>query len=236
MGVVGVNALVLSLGNGSVWAYPLRGDRGGRTLCRAINRVAVPMTTPSPRLVFDLRGQTARGCQTTRRLAILIDGVAVWPVPGDETARLDIQIDDLLGHLTDHWKPLMLRQTCPTDPPPQKPSDLRRNAERRWADLPSAVTDGEQEAVRRFEDTHDIARAFGGIYGLPPFWILRAGPDFVVETGGRHWRLPFEDVRAALTLVGDQICGVLEVVDRERWEAAVGAWGGRNVILSSVPR
>ncbi|MEN3165654.1 hypothetical protein WI697_26700 [Tistrella mobilis] len=70
------------------------------------------MTTPSHRLVFDLRGHTARGCQTTRRLVILIDGVAVWPVPGDETARLDIQIDDLLAHLTDHWQTLMLRQTC----------------------------------------------------------------------------------------------------------------------------
>lgn len=194
------------------------------------------MTTPPPRLVFDLRRHPVHDLKTTYTLTILIDGETMWPVPGDETAPLDIQIDDLLAHLTDHWEPLMLRQTCPADPPLQKPSDLRRNAERRWADLPPTVTDREQEAVRRFEDTHDIARAFGGIYGLPPFWILRAGPDFLVETGGRHWRLPFEDVRAALTLVGDQICGVLEVVDRERWEAAVGAWGGRDVILSSVSR
>lgn len=186
------------------------------------------MTAISPRLVFDLRRHETRGRKTTCTLAIFVDGEAVWPVRGEETARLDIQIDDLLAHLTDYWKPLMLRQVYPIDVTPLRPSDLRRHAELRWTGLPSTVVELEEEAVSRFERAHDISHAFAGLYGLPAFWILRAGPVVIIETADRHWRLPFDDVRRALALIGDRICALLAAADLKRWEPAIDAWKDRN--------
>lgn len=84
------------------------------------------MAIAAPRLVLDLRPHKARERATTCTLVIHIDGVAVWPVRCEEDARIEIQIDDLLAHLTEFWKPLMLRQVYPIDVSPLRPSDLRR--------------------------------------------------------------------------------------------------------------
>jgi len=165
---------------------------------------------------------------TTCTLAIHLDDVALWPVRGEDDARLEIQIDDLLAHLTDFWKPLMLRQVYPIDVRPWRPSDLRREAERRWAELPTATVDAEEDAVSRFEECHDLARAFAGIYGLPPLWILRSGDQFILETVDRLARLPFGDVRSVLSATGDWICTRLAEADRDRWGTAIDAWHARD--------
>jgi hypothetical protein len=187
------------------------------------------MEVAAPRLVLDLRPHAAQGRTTTYTLTIYVDDFAVWPVRGEGDVGLEIQIDDLLAHLTEFWKPLMLRQVYPIDASPLRPSDLRREAERRWAELPAATVDAEEDAVSRFEEAHDLARAFAGIYGVPPFWILRSGEQFIVETGGALWRLPFAEVRRALTASGDWICERLAQLDWERWDATVAAWRERDV-------
>lgn len=61
--------------------------------------------------------------RTTQRLALFVDGAPIWPVRGLDTS-LEIQIDDLLSHLTEFWKPLMQRQTYPLDLNPVRPSTL----------------------------------------------------------------------------------------------------------------
>jgi hypothetical protein len=187
------------------------------------------MGVAAPRLVLDLRPDGTRGRTTTCTLAIYLDDVAVWPVRGEDDARLEIQIDDLLAHLTDFWKPLILRQVYPIDVGPWRPSDLRHEAERRWTELPAATVDAEEDAVSRFEEAHDLARAFAGIYGLPPLWILRSGDQFILETSGELWRLPFADVRGVLTATGDWISERLAHADRERWGAAIDAWHARDL-------
>lgn len=186
------------------------------------------MDIAAPRLVLDLRPHVARGRTTTRALAIYVDGLVVWPVRGEDEARLEIQIDDLLAHLTDFWKPLILRQVYPIEVSPLRPSDLRREAERRWVELPPETVEAEEDAVSRFDEAHDLSRAFAGIYGLAPFWMLRSGEQFVLETADALWRLPFTDVRAALAGTGDQICEILADVDGERWGAAIAAWHERD--------
>lgn len=178
------------------------------------------------RLHFDLRACTGR--VATRTLVIYIDGLPVWPVRGDEDARLEIQIDDLLAYLTDFWKPLMLRRVYPIDVNPRWPSELRQKAERRWRELPPAVVNAEEEAVADFEEAHDLSRAFAGIYGLPPFWMMRSGTQVIFNSAKRLWLLPFDDVRGALTRAGDQICEILMQSDEVRWDAAVAAWRERN--------
>jgi hypothetical protein len=150
-------------------------------------------------------------------------------VRGEDGPGLEIQIDDLLAHLTDFWKPLMLRQVYPVDVSPLRPSDLRREAERRWTELPTATIDAEEEAVSHFEEAHDLARAFAGIYGLPPFWIMRSGDQFILETAGALWRLPFTDVRSVLAAMGDRICERLMRADREHWLTAISAWRERDL-------
>jgi hypothetical protein len=176
-----------------------------------------------------LRPNGTAGRTTTCTLAIYIDDVAVWPVRSEDDARLEIQIDDLLAHLTDFWKPLMLRQVYPIDVCPLRPSDLRREAERRWAELPSVTVDAEEDVVSRFEEAHDLACAFAGVYGLPPFWTMRAGNQFILETAGALWRLPFEDVRGALTAAGNWICERLAQTGQERWDTAIAAWQERGL-------
>lgn len=186
------------------------------------------MDIAAPRLVLDLRPHAARGRTTTCTLAIYVDDLVVWPVHGEDEARLEIQIDDLLAHLTDFWKPLMLRQVYPIAVSPLRPSDLRREAERRWIELPPATVEAEGDAVSRFEEAHDLSHAFAGIYGLPPFWMLRSGEQFVLETADALWRLPFTDVRAALAGTGNQICDILMHADSERWGASIAAWHERD--------
>jgi hypothetical protein len=186
------------------------------------------MVVATPRLNLDLRPHEKRGRTSTCSLTIYVDDVAVWPVLGEEEAHVEILIDDLLAHLTEFWKPLMLRQVFPIDVSTSRPSDLRREAERRWAELPPATVEVEEDAVSRFEEAHDLARAFAGIYGLPPFWVLRSGEQFVLETSGQIWHLPFIDVAAALTTTGDWISNRLAHADRKRWEATVAAWHKRD--------
>ncbi len=186
------------------------------------------MAIAAPRLVLDFRPHETRERTTTCTLVIYIDGVAAWPVRAEEDVRIEIQIDDLLAHLTDFWKPLMLRQVYPIDVSPLRPSDLRREAERRWAGLPAEVVDVEEEAVSRFEEAHDLARAFAGIYGLPPFWMFRSNDQFILETSGTLWRLPFGDARAALAKTGDWISARLASTDEERWAMAQAAWHERD--------
>lgn len=185
------------------------------------------MTVAVPRLVFDLRPHPEEGRVTTLSLAIYVDDVVVWPVHGEDDARLEIQIDDLLAHFTDFWKPLLLRQVYPIDVSPLRPSDLRRDAERRWGGLPVEIAQAEDETVSDFEEAHDLSHAFAGMFGLPSFWILRSGDRFILDTTNRVLRLPFADVCSALTVTGDKICAILAKADGRRWERSIVAWKNR---------
>jgi IrrE N-terminal-like domain len=186
------------------------------------------MSAANPGVQFTLRWLASRKRMTTCDFAIFIDDIAVWPARGEDDVWLQIQIDDLLGYLTDFWKPLMLRQVYPIDVSPMRPSDLRRAAEERWAELPPASVEAEEEAVSNFEEAHDLARCFAGVFGLPPFWILRSGDNFVLETARTLWKLPFEAVHAALSGLGDEICERLAAADQDRWGEAIEAWRQRD--------
>jgi hypothetical protein len=179
-------------------------------------------------LAFALKPLPSKERKTTRELAILIDGNTVWPVPGEPGVGLEIQIDDLLAYLTEFWKPLMLRQVYPIDVRPSRPSELRRDAENRWAEQPPEIVEREEVVVSDFEEAHNLSNAFGGLFDLPPFWLLRSGDQMLCEAGGRTWRIPFGEARQALTAVGDAICAQLLRANAARWTAAAEAWQGRN--------
>lgn len=186
------------------------------------------MVTAAQKIEFILRREAGNERRTTYQLAIAIDSEVVWPVRGELAISLEIQVDDLLAYLTEFWKPLMLRQVYPVAVSPFRPSDLRRYAEQRWADMPPAAVEKEDELVSSFEEAHDLTSAFGGLFGLPHFWMMRSAEQMIVETAGTVWRLPFEEVRKCLRTVGDNICQILETVDSAHWDAAIDAWRVRD--------
>ncbi|AGH49451.1 hypothetical protein G432_08630 [Sphingomonas sp. MM-1] len=186
------------------------------------------MSAGGDRLKFELRPHSSERRSTTCALMILIDGEPAWPVPGETEALVEIQIDDLLAHLTDFWKPLMLRQVYPIDAAPSRPSTLRSIAEAEWEHMQPEAAAAEDEAITRFEEAHDLSHAFAGLYGLPPFWMMRSGEDYILESSRALWRLPFDDVRASLNATGDWICARLHEADAERWQDAIAAWQERD--------
>lgn len=186
------------------------------------------MSVHSERLRFDLRPHRSGRRPTTCALMIVIDGEAAWPVPGEDEALVEIQIDDLLAHLTDFWKPLMLRQIYPIDAALSRPSALRSIAETEWERMQPEAAAAQDEAIIRFEEAHDLSQAFAGLYGLPSFWMMRSGDNYILESSRALWRLPFDVVRATLSATGDWICARLHEADAERWQDAIAAWNERD--------
>lgn len=144
------------------------------------------MVNENRRLEFDFRPREGVGRFTTFFLSIGIDESVVWPVLGEATTGLEIQVDDLLAHLTEFWKPLMLRQVFPVAVSPNRPSDLRREAENRWLEEPAADAEVEDEAVSNFEEAHDLSKAFAGVYDLPALRRERYG-GYHSQTCGNRW-------------------------------------------------
>jgi hypothetical protein len=184
--------------------------------------------TPPQSLAFTLKMPSSAQRLTTCELSISIGEVPIWPVPGEFGRGLEVQIDDLLAYLTEFWKPLMLRQIYPIDVDALRPSDLRRRAADRWAEEPPEVVDREEIVVSAFEEAHNMARAFAGLFDLPPFWLLRSGDQMLCDNGVKMWRLPFADVRHALSEVGNQISERLFEADSARWAASAQAWKSRD--------
>lgn len=160
-------------------------------------------------------------------LSIAIDGEPVWPVVADDAAQLEIQADDLLSHLVEFWKPLLLRQVYPAPFNPHRPSRLRADALERWAENPPETADREDEAVTAFEEAHDLSRAFGGLFNLPSFWLLRVGDGFLCETQNRLWQIALAPVVAALVDAGNSLAAQLGK-GGDKWDRLIAAWEARD--------
>jgi Zn-dependent peptidase ImmA (M78 family) len=167
--------------------------------------------------------------KTLASISVLIDGTTIWPVAGEDGETFDWYVDELLSHLTECWKPLLLRQTYPIPIQPERPSLLRVEAERRWSGLPEAVVKEEESKVTAFEDVHNLVNAFGGVSGLPPLWLLRSNNDMIVDTRDEFRTVPFEAASAALNEAGTTIAKRLELIDCVKWARLLEAWQHRDV-------
>jgi IrrE N-terminal-like domain len=168
------------------------------------------------------------GCLTTAHLKVLIDHDAIWPVGGASQIDLEIQVDDLLSHLTEFWKPLILRQTYPIPVAPERPSLLRSEAERRWEMGRAADAERENDRITAFEEAHDLSRCFAGLFDLPSIWFLRAGDRMLIDTRTALYTVPFEQARKALSDVGEEIAKRLEDAEGGRWSELLAAWRSRD--------
>ena len=165
---------------------------------------------------------------TTAELVVLANDEALWPVPGEPEVALEIQVDDLLSHLTEFWKPLLLRQTYPIPVLPETPSKLRAKAEERWSEQPAEVAEREDGIVAAFEEAHDISRCFAGYFELPPLWLLRAGDRLIVDTRAALQTVPFEAGIRALSSLGNQIAQRLGGSQNEQWAELLVHWEQRD--------
>lgn len=165
----------------------------------------------------------------TCALSIRIDGQAIWPVMGNVEASLEIQGDDLLSYLTEFWKPLLLRRNYPAPFNPARPSCLRADATRRWAENPPATADREDEAVTAFEEAHDMSRAFAGLFDLPAFWLFRNGDGFLCESQEKIWQLPLKAMSDCLASAGDALAARL-ATGGDKWDTLIAAWKARDEV------
>jgi IrrE N-terminal-like domain len=165
---------------------------------------------------------------TTCALTVFADNVAVWPVLGDDDAALEVQVDDLLSHLTEYWKPLVLRQTYPLGLNPARPSDLIHKARLRWSELPEEQAELEDEILEAFADCHDLSRCFAGYFDLPPLWMIRSGGQMLVETPSVLAVTDFDAAVAGLVAAGDAIATRLSE-GGQRWADLISAWESREV-------
>ena len=184
------------------------------------------MRIEAERLNFLLTAPAESGRTTTRVFRIAIDEEPAWPMVGLADAALEIQVDDVLAHLAEHWQPLLLRQTYPAPFNPYLPSQLRADASTRWNEVPAETSEREEEAVLGFEDAHDLCRAFAGVFDLPSFWLLRSGENFHVESQGRLWVLPYDQVVGALTDFGNSAADLLRHAG-DKWVPLLDAWDRR---------
>ncbi|KJC33542.1 hypothetical protein UP09_34195 [Bradyrhizobium sp. LTSP885] len=182
---------------------------------------AVPIIEFRVRWIDSVEGESFT---TLAAIGLVVDGGFVWPVSGEDTNEFHWFADELLAHLTECWKPLVLRQTYPIAIQPQRPSFVMADAERRWSSMPSSSVESEQQALAAFIDVHNLTHAFGGVTGLLPLWFLRDQSDMLIDTRERQFRVPIEAAVKALSNVGDFISDRLLQTNKEKWSKLVDAW------------
>jgi hypothetical protein len=187
------------------------------------------MTSGTP-LALNLEPVDRDNRPLTFALSISIYGKVRWPLANDDATPIEVQLDDLFAYLVEFWRPLLLRQTYPFGLTPIRPSVISRAASGRWDSEPQELMDEEAEILSAFEEAHDLSRAFGGMFDLPHFWMLREGDRMVCDTGREFWRLPFDAVAAELAAAGDRIADYLMHVAPEKWGRVVDAWNRRDEI------
>ena len=166
---------------------------------------------------------------TLARIVIELDDLPIWPVWGDENSDLEVFVDDILSYLTDCWDVLLLQQTFPGGLAPARPSLLRSAAENVAARGPRNERSEELfAATLTFAQAHDLSRCFGGLYELPPFWMMRQGQDFIIETADRVESIPLASWLRFACDLGDEIAARLLERDAKTWRSLVDAWNCRD--------
>jgi IrrE N-terminal-like domain len=165
--------------------------------------------------------------KTLASIGLLIDGGPVWPISGEDTNEFHWFADELLAHLTECWRPLVLRQTYPISVQPSRPSFLIAESEKRWLSMASSGVESEQQAVASFADVHNLTNAFGGVSGLLPLWFLRDQYEMIIDTGERYFRVPIQTAIDAMSHVGDIISDRLLQADKLKWSKLAKAWKHR---------
>lgn len=185
--------------------------------------------SPQMRFEIDWRDRhDGLACDTLASIALLIDDTPVWPVTGGEAGYFEWFADELLAHLTECWKPLILRQTYPIPVQPERPSFLAAELSKRWSEWPDAAIETERQEMAAFEDVHNLANAFGGVSGLLPLWCLRDRDRMIIDTQETLSEVPMQIAIDALTVAGNRIAERLAQANKQKWSKLLEAWRHRD--------
>lgn len=160
------------------------------------------------------------------RLAVSMDGRVIWPA-AVETAHTEVFADDLWSFLVVNWHWLL------TEPfpilTPVRPSLFRETVEARWQSDSSIDTESESLLVEAYEQRHNLASCFAGIYDLPPLWIVGTPKGALIDSGDGLWELEASELKQELAKLAGIICNRL-AFDR-RFLALTRAWKDRLQVL-----
>jgi Zn-dependent peptidase ImmA (M78 family) len=161
------------------------------------------------------------------RLIARIAGAPVWIDRSHDPARgVRWSMVELLEHLAWTWRYLRYEESDPLGLA-DRPDRVRAAAERRWDDIPSSRCNEEQRLLRAFEDSHDLARAFQGMW-LPPLWVLRQGNLAWVVSGAVAELVSIGGVLETLDDLAGLIAARLAALPDARAVAAVTGWAQRD--------
>ncbi len=185
----------------------------------------------SPQMRFEIDWRDRHdgvACKTIASIALLVDDTAVWPITGGEAGDFEWFADELLAHLSECWKPLILRQTYPIPVQPERPSFLAAELAKRWSEWADAAIETERQEMAAFEDVHNLANAFGGVSGLLPLWCLRDRDRMIIDTQETLSEVPIQIAIDAFTVAGNRIAARLAQADKQRWSKLLEAWQRRD--------
>ena len=188
------------------------------------------------------------------RLAVLVDGEAVWPHPsiGDEASTFDAE--DVMSYLVDSWPSLLLTQAFPIPfdarQMPRSLTGLIGAAEARWDNFgvdDRRKVENEQSRLDTFLYAHDLSQMKFGA-GLEPFYVLRSGPHMRIETFSRFIEgVKFTEFVTAMEELGDCAARLLgddhslvvrwherDIVDPETVLAFIGGLPQANVTAAAA--
>jgi Zn-dependent peptidase ImmA (M78 family) len=130
-----------------------------------------------------------------------------------------------------------MEESYPLDLDINSPSEVLREAERIWKDLPSLQRERAEEAVYRFTLVHDLSQALRGIE-LPPLWLMREGNTMWVDWGGGYGprasrrQLPLGAVTSGLEAFAEIIIRRFEHISDDRAQYLRQIWSERDKSLS----
>ncbi|MDI9349060.1 MAG: hypothetical protein QM537_03550 [Candidatus Symbiobacter sp.] len=183
------------------------------------------------RIAFKIEWQDNETPETCLvKFSCFIEDDAIWPIPVKSDQKnfdlsevgVEIFASDLLTHLADFWSDIMISQTNPlsryatrvNQADILRPSQYRSSLSKLKKYLSEKDFDRIDRAYFDFENSHNLSRAFGGIYLDQPLWILRQGDVFLVDNGVEYGNVPFlvdyNQMRQELVKLGDQIAEKLE--------------------------
>lgn len=164
---------------------------------------------------------------TLGRMAAYVAGQLVWG-DADQNGRTGFEWPwiELFEHLALAWRYLEWEEIDPLGVGGETGA-VRARAEDRWQDLPENEVLREDELLRGFERSHDLAAALKGAWA-PSIWLLRAGNTCTISAGGVRAVASVEAVMATLSGLGDAIRGRLSACKDERAQDATRAWARRR--------
>ena len=143
------------------------------------------------------------------RLSLLLAGEVLWgdEGAGGEPAGVEAHWGLLLEHLAGAWPWITLEEGYPFGVMPLSLGQLWRHVQEQPGGA-EALSEGEYEALIRFEHRHDLASGLDG-FVLPRLLVLREGSQCWLECPERDLALrrPMEEVVGVLTDMGNAIAG-----------------------------